>query len=139
VEAEVRRALDRNVPVFGVCLGHQGIGENFGGELAVQDIPTHGKPSPVVHTGKSIFTNLPTPFNAGRYHSLYLVRDSLPPELEVLAETEDGMVMAMQHKELPIASVQFHPESILTLEQEAGQRMIENLFTHFLDVHRPKG
>ena len=89
------------------------------------------------HQGTSIFTGLPSPINAGRYHSLYVVRESLPPELEVLAETEEGMVMAMRHRELPVASFQFHPESILTLEQEIGQRMIENMFVHFLALHRP--
>ncbi|MCZ6556171.1 MAG: anthranilate synthase component I [SAR324 cluster bacterium] len=133
----VERAMRRNLPLFGVCLGHQGIAEYFGARLALQEVPTHGKPSPIHHQGNSIFAGLPSPINAARYHSLYVVRESLPPELEVLAETEDGMVMALRHKTLPIASFQFHPESILTLEQELGQRMIENMFTHFLALHRP--
>jgi anthranilate synthase len=137
VREVVERTLQRNIPLFGVCLGHQGIGEYFGAKLGLQDVPVHGKPSPILHQGTSIFEGLPSPFNAARYHSLYVIRESLPPELEVLAETEDGMVMAMRHKELPIASFQFHPESILTLEQEIGQRMIENMFTQFLAQHLP--
>ena len=133
----VESTLRRNIPLFGVCLGHQGIGEYFGAKLGVQDVPVHGKSSQILHQGKSIFEGLPSPFNAARYHSLYVIRESLPPELEVLAETGDGMVMAMRHRELPIASFQFHPESILTLEEEIGQRMIENMFTQFLAQHLP--
>lgn len=133
----VARAMQRDIPLFGVCLGHQGIGEYFGAELAVQEVPVHGKPSAILHQGASVFTGLPSPLTAGRYHSLYLTRESLPPELEVVAETAEGMVMAMRHKTLPVASLQFHPESILTLEEELGQRIIENLFTHFLALHRP--
>ena len=133
----VERAMRRGLPLFGVCLGHQGIAEYFGAKLGVQEVPRHGKPSPIHHQGTSIFTGLPSPINAGRYHSLYVIRESLPPELEVVAETEQGMVMALRHKTLPIASFQFHPESILTLEQEIGQRMIENMFTRFLAQHLP--
>ena len=133
----VAKALARELPLFGVCLGHQGIAEHFGARLAVQPEPTHGKPSRILHEGESICAGLPSPLTAGRYHSLYVVRESLPPELEVLAETEEGMVMALRHTTLPIASVQFHPESILTLGQEVGHRLVENLFTRFLDVHRP--
>ncbi len=139
VGAVVQRALARDLPLFGVCLGHQGIAEAFGGRLAVQEVPTHGKPSPVLHGGLSVFTGLPSPLNAGRYHSLYVERAGLPEELEILAETADGMVMALRHRTLPIASLQFHPESILTLEHEVGQRLIDNLFVHFLDLHRPPG
>jgi anthranilate synthase len=139
VGAVVERALKRDIPLFGVCLGHQGIAEYFGAKLGVQEVPMHGKPSQIMHQGTSIFTGLPSPINAGRYHSLYVIRETLPPELEVLAETEDGMVMALRHKTLPIVSFQFHPESILTLEQELGQRLIENMFTHFLTLHRPAG
>ncbi len=137
VHQVVKRVMERSIPLFGVCLGHQGIAEVFGARLATQEIPVHGKPSPVHHNGGSLFAGLPSPLNAGRYHSLYVVRESLPEELEVLAETGDGMVMGLAHKSLPIASVQFHPESILTLEQEVGQRLIENMFVHFLDLHRP--
>ena len=133
VEAVVERALSRGLPLFGVCLGHQGLAEHFGAKLGVLDTPMHGKPVQVHHDGKGIFSGLPSPINAARYHSLYVLRDSLPSELEVSAESEDGVIMALRHKHLPIASLQFHPESILTLEQELGQRLIENLFVHLQD------
>ncbi|MEE8433970.1 MAG: gamma-glutamyl-gamma-aminobutyrate hydrolase family protein, partial [bacterium] len=133
VEAVVERALSRGLPLFGVCLGHQGLAEHFGAKLGVLDTPMHGKPVRVHHDGKGIFSGLPSPINAARYHSLYVLRDSLPPELEVSAESEDGVIMALRHKRLPIASLQFHPESILTLEQEMGQRLIENIFAHLQD------
>ncbi|MDH4120280.1 MAG: anthranilate synthase component I [Deltaproteobacteria bacterium] len=128
----VQLAVERNIPLFGVCLGHQGIGEFFGGKLGVLPTPVHGKPHPIHHQEQGFFKGLPNPFTAGRYHSLYLEPDSLPQELEVWARTQDGTIMAMGHKTLPICSVQFHPESILTLEQDAGQRLIENLFAVFL-------
>jgi anthranilate synthase len=128
----IERALRRNIPLFGVCLGHQGIGEYFGGELGVLDTPMHGKPSPIRHEGKGVLKGLPSDFPAGRYHSLYVKRESLPKELEVRAQTEDGLIMAMAHKTLPIESVQFHPESILTLKNASGQRLVDNLFTEFL-------
>jgi anthranilate synthase len=131
-------ALRRGIPLFGVCLGHQGLAEVFGARLGVLETPMHGKPSAIHHDGRGIFTGLPSPFTAARYHSLYVVRESLPPELEVSAETEDGTIMALRHRSLPVASFQFHPESILTLEQETGQRLIENLFARFLDAHLPR-
>ena len=133
VGAVVERALTRGLPLFGVCLGHQGLAEHFGAKLGVLDTPMHGKPVQVHHDGKGIFSGLPSPINAARYHSLYVLRDSLPSELEVSAESEDGVIMALRHKHLPIASLQFHPESILTLEQELGQRLIENIFLHLPD------
>ncbi|HKI98873.1 MAG TPA: anthranilate synthase component I [bacterium] len=135
----VARALALDLPLFGVCLGHQGMAEHFGARLAVLDTPWHGKPTRVHHDGQGIFAGLPDPFTAARYHSLYVVRESLPPELEVAAESDDGVIMALRHKHLPITTLQFHPESILTLEQELGQRLIENLFAQFLDVARPQG
>jgi anthranilate/para-aminobenzoate synthase component II len=92
----------------------------------------------VHHDGKGVFAGLPSPFTAARYHSLYVLRESLPPELEVAAESEDGVIMALRHRTLPIETLQFHPESILTLEQELGQRLIENLFARFLDAARPQ-
>ncbi|MBI4083323.1 MAG: anthranilate synthase component I [Candidatus Lambdaproteobacteria bacterium] len=134
----VRQALARELPLFGVCLGHQGMAEVFGAELGVFETPMHGKPSAIRHTGRSVFAGLPSPFNAGRYHSLYVKRETVPPELEILAETDDGVIMALAHRSLPIVTLQFHPESILTLEQEIGQRLIENLFTRFLDAARPR-
>jgi anthranilate synthase len=138
VAAVVERALERDIPLFGVCLGHQGMAEHFGARLAVLDTPWHGKPTRVLHDGKGVFAGLPSPLNAARYHSLYVVRESLPPELEIAAESDDGVIMALRHKRLPVCSFQFHPESILTLEQELGQRLIENLFAQFLDGARPR-
>lgn len=132
VHEVVRLALARGVPLFGVCLGHQGIAEVLGAELGVLDTPVHGKPAAIAHNGQGIFRGLPGPFNAARYHSLYVKPETLPPELEVTATAQDGVIMGLQHRSLPIASVQFHPESILTLRQETGQRLVENIFTEFL-------
>ena len=129
----IKQALARGLPLFGVCLGHQGLAEHFGARLGVLETPRHGKPTKIHHDGRGVFTGLPSPLPAARYHSLYVVRESLPQELEVAAESDDGVIMALRHTSLPIASFQFHPESILTLEQELGQRMIENLFAEFLD------
>jgi anthranilate synthase len=137
VGAIVARALERNIALAGVCLGHQGMAEHFGAKLGVLDTPWHGKPTRVHHDGKGVFTGLPSPLNAARYHSLYVLREGLPAELEVAAESEDGVIMALRHKRLPIETLQFHPESILTLEQEHGQRLIENLFACFLAAARP--
>lgn len=119
--------LARNVPIFGVCLGLQGIVEYFGGELAVLDIPVHGKPSTVMTTESSLFEGLPDRFVAGRYHSLFARKASLPHCLRVTAETEDGVVMAVEHESLPVAAVQFHPESIMSFGDGAGQRLMENV------------
>jgi anthranilate synthase len=138
VGAIVARALARGIPLAGVCLGHQGTAEHFGARLGVLETPWHGKPTRVHHDGKGVFAGLPSPFTAARYHSLYVLRESLPPELEVAAESEDGVIMALRHRTLPIETLQFHPESILTLEQELGQRLIENLFARFLDAARPQ-
>lgn len=117
----------RKIPVFGVCLGLQGIVEAFGGELGVLDIPMHGVGSQINSTEKGILSGLfpEKEFTAGRYHSLYALKDAFPECLDVLAETKDGVIMAIQHKELPIAAVQFHPESIMTMgDNEVGLRLI---------------
>src|SRR5262249_53056667 len=103
------------LPVFGVCLGLQGIVEFFGGSLALLEPPMHGKPSVVRIRGGQLFCGLPEEFIVGRYHSLHARRTTLPPQLAVTAETEDGVVMAIEHRDLPIAAVQFHPESVMTL------------------------
>jgi anthranilate synthase len=117
--------LDRAIPVFGVCLGLQGIVEHFGGSLGVLDVPMHGKPS-VVHTLPSrLLRGLPDRFTVGRYHSLYAVKSRLPPVLSVAAETEDGVIMAIEHSALPIAAVQFHPESVMTSPGEIGLPILE--------------
>ncbi|MDX1979229.1 MAG: anthranilate synthase component I [Bryobacteraceae bacterium] len=122
----VRFAARQGVPVFGVCLGLQGIVEAFGGELGVLDYPMHGKPSLVRHRNLGIFEGLPKEFRVGRYHSLFAVREKLPSSLEVTAESDDGVIMGVRHRELPIEGVQFHPESMLTLDGDAGLRLIEN-------------
>jgi anthranilate synthase len=127
VPALVRHAAKLGIPVFGVCLGLQGMVEAFGGELGVLDYPMHGKPSTVTHRGVGIFEGLPQTFRVGRYHSLFAIRDRLPGCLEVTAESEDGVIMGIRHRDLPMEAVQFHPESILTLEGDCGLRLIENV------------
>jgi len=122
----VRYAAARRIPVFGGCLGLQGMVEAFGGELGVLDYPMHGKPSTVIHQGKGVFEGLPAAFTVGRYHSLYAIREKLPQCLEITAETEDAVVMGVRHKELPMEAVQFHPESILSLEGQRGMQLIRN-------------
>ncbi|XXY03300.1 anthranilate synthase component I [Sorangium sp. So ce185] len=118
--------LERRLPVFGVCLGLQGMVEHFGGKLGVLDYPMHGKASKVRVLGGRIFEGLPREFHAGRYHSLYALRDALPASLKITAETEDGVVMAIEHAELPMAAVQFHPESILSQDDDVGLRLVRN-------------
>ena len=120
---DLARVLPEDTPLLGVCLGHQALGEALGGRVDRGPIPVHGKASPVFHGGKGILAGVPSPFEAGRYHSLVVTRDDLPPVLELTAWTEDGLVMAVQHRELPRFGVQFHPESILTPE---GPRIVEN-------------
>jgi anthranilate synthase len=118
-----------HLPVFGVCLGLQGIVEYFGGSLAVLDIPVHGKPSLVRVTGGRLLSGLPNEFIVGRYHSLHARRSTLPAELLVTAETADGVVMAIEHSRLPIAAVQFHPESVMTLRDEIGMPIIASVLS----------
>ncbi len=118
--------LGRGIPVFGVCLGLQGIVEYFGGSLAVLDVPMHGKPSLVRALPSRLLRGLPERFTVGRYHSLYAVRSRLPPVLSIAAETEDGVIMAIEHNSLPIAAVQFHPESVMTSPGEIGMPIIES-------------
>ncbi|HEX6563389.1 MAG TPA: aminodeoxychorismate/anthranilate synthase component II [Chthoniobacterales bacterium] len=101
-------------PILGVCLGHQCIGHVFGGEVVRADRIMHGKTSPIVHEGDGVFRTLPNPFEATRYHSLIVRRESLPPELEITAETAQGEIMGLRHRRYPIQGVQFHPESIMT-------------------------
>ncbi|WP_158045071.1 anthranilate synthase [Skermanella pratensis] len=124
VSATLGMALELGVPVFGVCLGLQGMVEHFGGRLGVLDQPMHGKPSRVRVTGGRLFAGMPTGFGVGRYHSLFAERASLPGDLEVTAVSEDGVVMAIEHRRLPLAAVQFHPESVLSVEDDLGLRLI---------------
>ncbi len=114
------------VPIFGVCLGHQAIGTSFGAEVSRAAVPVHGKTSWVRHDGKGLFAGLPDPFEATRYHSLEVGRDSLPAELEAVAWSDDGVMMGLRHRELPYWGVQFHPESVLTV---AGPRLIDNFLS----------
>jgi para-aminobenzoate synthetase component 2 len=111
------------VPILGVCLGHQAIGQIFGGRVVRASQVVHGKASEVRHDGKSVFTGLKSPFEAGRYHSLIVERETLPACLEISAETSDGVIMGLRHREKKIEGVQFHPESILTPE---GKRLLHN-------------
>ena len=120
-------ALARGLPIFGVCLGLQGIVEHFGGRLGALGYPMHGKPSAIRWRGGRLLSNLPERFEAGRYHSLFGERETLPECLEVTADTEDGVIMAIEHRTLPVAAVQFHPESILTLGGEVGRRLIHEV------------
>jgi anthranilate synthase len=120
----LREALARNIPVFGVCLGLQALIEHFGGELGTLSYPMHGKPSEVTVRGGRLFAGVPSPFVAGRYHSLHGVR--IPDEFEVTAVADGQVVMAIEHKSLPIAAVQFHPESILTADGERGLQIVHN-------------
>lgn len=111
------------LPILGVCLGHQAIGQYFGGRVVRAPEPVHGKPVEIVHDGKTVFSDIPNNFEAGRYHSLIVDKDDWPDELEISAESPDGLVMGLRHKELPIEGVQFHPESILT---EHGRKLLQN-------------
>lgn len=122
----VKHAAARGVPVFGVCLGLQGIVEAFGGELGVLGYPVHGKASVVRHRGIGVFEGLPEEFEVGRYHSLYAIPERLPASLEVTAESDDGIIMGVRHRELPIEAVQFHPESILTAAGDHGLKLMRN-------------
>jgi anthranilate synthase len=127
VSGTLALAIARKLPVFGVCLGLQGMVEYFGGALDVLDYPMHGKPSRIRVVGGRMFDGLPAEFTAARYHSLYAVRDKLPTELHIAAESDDGVIMAVEHVSLPLAAVQFHPESILTLNEDIGLRLIRNV------------
>lgn len=119
----VKAAAAENIPLFGVCLGHQSIGQAFGGTVIRAEQLMHGKTSPIQHVGKGVFADIPNNFIATRYHSLTVERSSLPDCLEITAETDDGMIMGLQHKELPLHGVQFHPESFAS---EHGHALLLN-------------
>jgi anthranilate synthase/aminodeoxychorismate synthase-like glutamine amidotransferase len=123
ISAELIRRFSGRAPILGVCLGHQAIGEVFGGRVVRAATVVHGKASEIKHDGKSNFKGLHSPFKAGRYHSLVVERESLPACLEISAETNDGVIMGLRHREKKIEGVQFHPESILT---PAGKRLLQN-------------
>lgn len=129
--ATIRQIRARDLPVFGVCLGLQALAESFGGNLRELAVPVHGKPSRIrVSSNGIIFSGLAKEVTVGRYHSIFADYATLPKEFRVTAETDDGVIMAFEHESLPIAAVQFHPESIMTLGQDAGMRMIENVVAH---------
>ncbi len=130
ISVDLIRALGPTVPTLGVCLGHQSIGEAFGGQVVRAPVLMHGKTSPIAHDGRRLFADLPNPFDATRYHSLIVQREGLPEELEVTAQSPDGLIMGMQHRTHPIYGVQFHPESILTV---AGPALLRN-FLMLADV-----
>jgi anthranilate synthase len=121
-------ALAKKLPIFGVCLGVQAIGEYFGGSLGQLDQPAHGRPSRIQVRGGRLMQNLPNEIVIGRYHSLFVERDSMPEALSVTATTEDGLAMVIEHKTLPVGGVQFHPESLMSLGDEVGLRIVENAF-----------
>ncbi len=119
----IAAAARAQMPLLGVCLGHQAIGQAFGGKVVRAPVPMHGKLSEVANTGKGVFEDVPTPFTATRYHSLIVERDSLPDCLEITARLSDGLIMGVRHRTLPIHGVQFHPESIAS---QHGHKILEN-------------
>ncbi len=124
-----------DIPILGVCLGHQAIGQALGGEVVRAPALVHGKTSRIDHTGKGLFRGLNKGFEATRYHSLIVERDSLPEQLEITASTEDGLIMGMQHKSLPVHGVQFHPESIAS---ENGHALLQNFLNLARDFNRER-
>ena len=119
----IRVAEHRGIPLLGVCLGHQAIAASHGGIVSRAPAPRHGKSSRIAHAGTGIFRGIPSPFEAARYHSLIVQEEGFPAELEIIARSEDGLVMAISHREKPVFGVQFHPESVLTPE---GERLLGN-------------
>jgi len=123
ISNDLIRHFGPRIPVLGVCLGHQCIGQVYGGEVVRAERIMHGKTSPILHEGDGVFRGLPIPFEATRYHSLIVRRETLPEELEVVAETSDREIMGLRHRQHPVHGVQFHPESIMTGE---GKRLLAN-------------
>lgn len=126
ISMELIEEFKEKIPIFGVCLGLQCIGEFFGGDVIRAPAVMHGKTSLIKHDGKGVFKSLPNPFEATRYHSLIVDRGTLPDDLEVTAETDDGLIMGLRHKIFPVEGVQFHPESILT---NVGYSLLGNFFS----------
>jgi anthranilate synthase/aminodeoxychorismate synthase-like glutamine amidotransferase len=126
ISNDLIRHFGPRVPVLGVCLGHQCIGQVYGGEVVRADRIMHGKTSPILHEGDGVFRGLPIPFEATRYHSLIVRRETLPNELEVVAETSDHEIMGLRHRRHPVHGVQFHPESIMTGE---GKKLLANFLS----------
>jgi anthranilate synthase/aminodeoxychorismate synthase-like glutamine amidotransferase len=126
ISNELIRHFGPRIPVLGVCLGHQCIGQVYGGEVVRADRLMHGKTSPILHEGDGVFFGLPIPFEATRYHSLIVRRATLPAELEIVAETSEQEIMGLRHRQYPVHGVQFHPESIMTSE---GKRLLANFLS----------
>ena len=126
ISNDVIRTFGERVPILGVCLGHQCMGQVFGGDVVRAERLMHGKTSPILHNGSGVFAGLPSPFEATRYHSLIVKRDTLPECLEITAETAEQEIMGLRHRTFPLHGVQFHPESILTVE---GKRLLQNFLT----------
>jgi para-aminobenzoate synthetase component 2 len=133
--AMINFCAEKSIPLFGVCLGHQAIGEAFGATVSRAPELLHGKTSQVIHNGGGVLSNLPSPFTATRYHSLAVERETVPAVLEITGSTESGVVMSMRHTTLPIEGVQFHPESVLT---EHGHQMLANWLVTCGDTDAPK-
>jgi len=127
LSCQIIKTFGPHIPTLGVCLGHQAIGQVYGGKVVRAIEPMHGKTSSIYHQGQGVFRNLPMPFTANRYHSLIVERATLPNELEITAETADGLIMGLRHRTYPVEGVQFHPESIMT---PVGKDLLRN----FLDV-----
>jgi anthranilate synthase/aminodeoxychorismate synthase-like glutamine amidotransferase len=126
ISVEMIQKLAGKIPILGVCLGHQAIGAAFGGKIIRAPKLFHGKTSQIRHDGSGVFRGLPNPFTATRYHSLIVERKSLPAELQVTAETDDDIIMGMQHRHYPLMGVQFHPESVLT---DSGKQLLKNFLS----------
>jgi anthranilate synthase component II len=132
ISVEVVRHFAGKIPILGVCLGHQSIGYAFGGTIVKSSTLMHGKTSPILHDGAGLFAGLPNPFQATRYHSLVVERETFPEDLVVTAWVAEGEIMGLKHRTLPVWGVQFHPESILT---QGGMELLQN----FLDLSKPQG
>jgi para-aminobenzoate synthetase component 2 len=133
--AMINFCAENSIPLFGVCLGHQAIGEAFGATVSRAPELLHGKTSHVIHNGSGVLSDIPSPFTATRYHSLAVERDTVPDVLEITGSTESGVVMSMRHRTLPIEGVQFHPESVLT---EHGHQMLANWLVKCGDSEAPQ-
>ncbi|KZE79564.1 aminodeoxychorismate/anthranilate synthase component II [Paenibacillus ottowii] len=131
ISLDVINHFKGRIPIFGVCLGHQAIGQAFGGKVIRADRLMHGKTSPILHHNTSVFEGLPSPFTATRYHSLLVERESLPECLEITAETAEGEIMGLRHKEFAVEGVQFHPESIIT---DYGHQLLRNFLKRKVGV-----
>ncbi|HAT44797.1 MAG TPA: anthranilate/aminodeoxychorismate synthase component II, partial [Ktedonobacter sp.] len=127
LSCQIINTFGTRIPILGVCLGHQAIGQVYGGKVVRAPEPMHGKTTPIFHLGEGVFQNLPVPFTANRYHSLIVERSTLPNELEITAETAEGLIMGLRHRTYPVEGVQFHPESIMT---PSGKDLLHNFLAY---------